>query len=140
MGNTRRYVFGVAGVVVVVRGGCMCMYTHAFANQQVHMKHTYMHIHPHHTHVHRHPITHTHTLSHTQISLDTKNVLIECTATDLTKAEIVLQTVCAMFSQHCSQPFTMEPVEVVDATGAVRGMPIVIIVVLLLLSHCYLCI
>lgn len=57
----------------------------------------------------------------TQITLKTTNVLIECTATDLTKAEIVLQTVCAMFSEYCRQPFAVEPVEVVDARGKRKG-------------------
>jgi phenylalanyl-tRNA synthetase beta chain len=45
-----------------------------------------------------------------KITLDTKNVFIECTATDLTKANIVLDTVVTMFSEYCSQPFTVEPV------------------------------
>lgn len=49
---------------------------------------------------------------HSKITLDTKNVFIECTATDLTKANIVLDTVVTMFSQHCSDPFTVEPVDV----------------------------
>lgn len=47
-----------------------------------------------------------------KITLDTKNVFIECTATDLTKANIVLDTVVTMFSEHCAQPFTVEPVTV----------------------------
>lgn len=34
-----------------------------------------------------------------RIRLDTKDVLIECTATDLTKANIVLDTMVTMFSQ-----------------------------------------
>lgn len=55
--------------------------------------------------------------AHSAISLNTSNVLIECTATDLTKAKIVLNTVCAMFSEYCAEPFEIEPVEVVDATG-----------------------
>ena len=45
---------------------------------------------------------------HSRIQLHTKNVFIECTATDLTKANIVLDTVVAMFSEHCAQPFTVE--------------------------------
>jgi phenylalanyl-tRNA synthetase beta chain len=45
-----------------------------------------------------------------RITLGTKNVLIECTATDLTKANIVLDTVVTMFSEYCSQPFSVEPV------------------------------
>lgn len=52
-----------------------------------------------------------------QISLDTKDVFIEITATDLTKAQIVLNTVCTMFCQYCSTPFEVEPVEVIDSFG-----------------------
>jgi len=47
-----------------------------------------------------------------RIKLDTKNVFIECTATDLTKANIVLDTVVAMFSEYCARPYTVEPVSV----------------------------
>uniref|UniRef100_A0A667WD81 Phenylalanine--tRNA ligase beta subunit n=1 Tax=Myripristis murdjan TaxID=586833 RepID=A0A667WD81_9TELE len=45
---------------------------------------------------------------HSKISLKTKNVFIECTATDLTKAKIVLDMMVTMFSGYCSQPFTKE--------------------------------
>ncbi len=58
-----------------------------------------------------------------QISLATRDVFIECTATDLTKARIVLNTVCTMFSEYCAVPFEVEPVEVVDAFGATHGEP-----------------
>ena len=37
--------------------------------------------------------------AHSAISLDTTNVFIECTATDLTKANVVLNTVVTMFSE-----------------------------------------
>jgi phenylalanyl-tRNA synthetase beta subunit len=37
--------------------------------------------------------------AHSAITLDTKNVFIECTATDLTKAKIVLNTLVTMFSE-----------------------------------------
>lgn len=47
-----------------------------------------------------------------KITLDTKNVFIECTATDLTKANIVLDTMVTMFSEYCAKPFTVEPVTV----------------------------
>jgi len=57
------------------------------------------------------------------ISLNTKDVFIECTATDLTKAKIVLNTVCAMFSEYCATPFEIEPVEVVDASGKTAYYP-----------------
>jgi len=50
--------------------------------------------------------------SKSKITLYTKNVLIECTGTDLTKANIVLDTIVAMFSEYCSKPFSVEPVQV----------------------------
>lgn len=52
-----------------------------------------------------------------QINLDTKDVFIEVTATDLTKAQVVLNTVCTMFCEYCSTPFEVEPVEVIDSFG-----------------------
>ena len=59
--------------------------------------------------------------NHSKITLNTKNVFIECTATDLTKANIVLDTVIAMFSEYCAVPFTALPVTVnyEDDSGAV---------------------
>ena len=57
------------------------------------------------------------------ISLDTRNVFIECTATDLTKAHIVLNMMVTMFSQYTAEPFTVEPVDVVDALGVVAVTP-----------------
>lgn len=56
-----------------------------------------------------------------KITLDTTNVFIECTATDLTKANIVLDTVVAMFSEYAAKPFTVEPVKVnyVNESGAI---------------------
>lgn len=50
---------------------------------------------------------------HSKISIATKNVFIECTATDITKAKIVLNTMIAMFSEYCAEPFTVEPVSIV---------------------------
>jgi phenylalanyl-tRNA synthetase beta chain len=41
-----------------------------------------------------------------KISLSTKNVFIECTATDITKARIVLNTIVTMYSRYCAKPFT----------------------------------
>jgi len=52
---------------------------------------------------------------HSKIRLETKDVFIECTATDHTKASITLNTVCAMFAEYCANPFEIEPVEVVYA-------------------------
>jgi phenylalanyl-tRNA synthetase beta chain len=57
------------------------------------------------------------------ISLDTKDVFIECTATDLNKAKIVLNTMVTMFSEYCATPFTIEPVDVVDCTGKETTYP-----------------
>lgn len=50
--------------------------------------------------------------NHSKINLDTRDIFIECTATDKTKLEIVLNIVVAMFSQYASAPFTVEPVEI----------------------------
>ncbi|KAM0002257.1 putative phenylalanine--tRNA ligase [Helianthus debilis subsp. tardiflorus] len=55
--------------------------------------------------------------AHSAISLKTKNVFIECTATDLTKAKIVLNTMVTMFSVYCKQKFMVEPVEVTYPDG-----------------------
>ncbi|XP_054269259.1 phenylalanine--tRNA ligase beta subunit [Macrosteles quadrilineatus] len=49
---------------------------------------------------------------HSRITLDTKNVFIECTATDLTKAIVVLDTLVCAFSQYCTEPYQVEVVEV----------------------------
>ena len=50
---------------------------------------------------------------HSKITLNTKNIFFEVTATDLTKASIVLDTLVTMFSQYCDKPFTVEPVQTV---------------------------
>jgi len=62
---------------------------------------------------------------HSKIELHTKNVFIECTATDLTKANIVLDTVVTMFSEHCEVPFTVEPVDVTyEKDSSVQTTPL----------------
>lgn len=62
---------------------------------------------------------------HSRIQLSTRNVFIECTATDLTKANIVLDTMVAMFSEYCSEPFTAEAVEVhYEADGHQQVTPL----------------
>jgi len=62
--------------------------------------------------------------NHSKITLDTKNVFIDITATDKTKLEIVNHILCAMFSQYCSEPFTIEPVKIVsDHNGETRETP-----------------
>uniref|UniRef100_A0A672I0L8 Phenylalanine--tRNA ligase beta subunit n=1 Tax=Salarias fasciatus TaxID=181472 RepID=A0A672I0L8_SALFA len=55
--------------------------------------------------------------NHSRITLKTKNVFIECTATDVTKAKIVLDMMVTMFCEYCSQPFTVEEAEVVYPDG-----------------------
>ncbi|XP_011173348.1 phenylalanine--tRNA ligase beta subunit isoform X1 [Solenopsis invicta] len=50
---------------------------------------------------------------HSKITLDTKNIFIECTATDLTKAKIVVDTIVCAFSQYCKAKYTAEIVEVI---------------------------
>lgn len=60
---------------------------------------------------------------HSKIKLETKNVFIECTATDLTKAKIVLDTLVCMFSAHCAKPFTVELCDVVNPNGETVQYP-----------------
>lgn len=64
--------------------------------------------------------------SHSAISLDTRDVFIECTATDLTKAKVVLNTVVCMFAEYCTTPFEVEPVQVTDALGHTQVYPEVV--------------
>ena len=42
---------------------------------------------------------------HSKITLNTKNVFIDCTATDQTKLDIVINIVATMFSEYCEEPF-----------------------------------
>ncbi|RKF73182.1 Phenylalanine--tRNA ligase beta subunit [Golovinomyces cichoracearum] len=59
-----------------------------------------------------------------KITLDTKNVFIEITGTDRTKLEIVNNIIVAMFSQYCTEPFTVEPMTIVsDHNGETRQTP-----------------
>lgn len=60
---------------------------------------------------------------HSKITLDTTNMLIECTATDKTKASIVLNTIVAMYSRYCEAPFCVEPVRVEYGDGTVMVTP-----------------
>ncbi|CAN0103892.1 unnamed protein product, partial [Ectocarpus fasciculatus] len=70
-----------------------------------------------------------------RIRLETTDVFIECTATDLTKANIVLDTMVTMFnflralfriSQYCGDKFSVEPVDVTyeDKSGDVKTTPL----------------
>lgn len=50
---------------------------------------------------------------HSKITVNTRNVFIDITAKDLTKAKIVLNTLVAMFSFYCDEQFSIEQVEVI---------------------------
>lgn len=54
----------------------------------------------------------------TKITLDTKNVFIDVTATDETKMEYLLDVLVTMFSEYCLEPFTVEPVRIVYPSAA----------------------
>ena len=55
---------------------------------------------------------------HSKITLNTKNIFIECTGTDLTKTKVVLDTLVTMFSMYSSEPFSIESAEVIQSDGA----------------------
>ena len=59
----------------------------------------------------------------TAITDSTRDILIECTAKDFAKAELVLNNLTSIFSEFCNDPFTVEPVDVVDALGTKRSFP-----------------
>lgn len=54
---------------------------------------------------------------HSKISLNTKNVFIEITATDETKAMVALNTICIEFSRYCKNAHIVEAVKVVYPDG-----------------------
>ncbi|KAI0014021.1 phenylalanyl-tRNA synthetase [Xylariaceae sp. FL0662B] len=61
---------------------------------------------------------------HSKISVDSRNIFIECTATDVTKLEIVLNIMVTMFSVYAEQQFTVEPVKIIsDHNGQTRITP-----------------
>jgi len=51
---------------------------------------------------------------HSKITEQTRNIFIEVTATDKTKALIVLETITTLFSEYTAVPFQVEQVEVYD--------------------------
>ena len=61
--------------------------------------------------------------NHSKITLHTKNVFIDVTATDLTKAQVVLNTLVAAFSQYCELKFSVEQVEVSYPDGTTLLTP-----------------
>jgi len=60
---------------------------------------------------------------HSKITLNTKNVFIEITATDLHKAKIVLDIVTTAFSYYCAKKFSVEAAEVIEVDGSVSVTP-----------------
>jgi len=60
---------------------------------------------------------------HSKITLNTRNVFIECTGTDLTKTKVVLDTLVTMFSVYCAEPFSIEAAEVIQADGTSTSYP-----------------
>lgn len=60
---------------------------------------------------------------HSKITLETKNVFIDVTATDQTKLDIVVNMVSTMFSEYCAEPYTVEPVKVILPNGQSRITP-----------------
>ncbi|KAF7301803.1 Phenylalanyl-tRNA synthetase subunit beta [Mycena indigotica] len=60
---------------------------------------------------------------HSKITLNTRNVFIDVTATDETKLAIVVNIVATMFSEYCEKPYTIEPVRVIQADGSTKITP-----------------
>ncbi|XP_028161926.1 phenylalanine--tRNA ligase beta subunit [Ostrinia furnacalis] len=60
---------------------------------------------------------------HSKITLNTKNVFIECTATDLTKAIVVLDTIVSMFSQYCGRSHEVQQCKVFAPDGTYELYP-----------------
>ena len=44
---------------------------------------------------------------HSKITLNTRNVFIDMTGTDLTKLNIVANIISLMFTEYCEEPFTL---------------------------------
>lgn len=60
---------------------------------------------------------------HSKISLATRNVFIEVTATDLHKANVALNMIVAAFSRYCATPYSVESVRVRYANGTEAVTP-----------------
>lgn len=60
---------------------------------------------------------------HSRVTVKTRNLFIEITATDLHKASVVLDTLVTMFSEYCEIPYTVEPVEVIQHDGSRQLFP-----------------
>ncbi|GAA97666.1 uncharacterized protein L969DRAFT_94804 [Mixia osmundae IAM 14324] len=53
----------------------------------------------------------------TKITLQTRDIFIDLSATDETKLEVVTNVMATMFSEYCERPFVVEPVKVVYPDG-----------------------
>ncbi|KAH9936935.1 phenylalanyl-tRNA synthetase [Amylocystis lapponica] len=60
---------------------------------------------------------------HSKITLNTRNVFIDITATDETKLGVVANIITTMFSEYCEEPFTIEPCKVILPDGTTRITP-----------------
>ncbi|KAI8421047.1 hypothetical protein MSG28_008176 [Choristoneura fumiferana] len=60
---------------------------------------------------------------HSKITLNTKNVFIEATATDLTKAKVVVDTLVCMFSQYCGEQYAVQQCKVFAPDGTYELYP-----------------
>ncbi|KAI9063178.1 phenylalanyl-tRNA synthetase [Trametes sanguinea] len=60
---------------------------------------------------------------HSKITLNTRNIFIDVTATDETKLNIVTNIIATMFSEYCAEPYTIEPCKVIYPDGTTRITP-----------------
>ncbi|KAK7695415.1 hypothetical protein QCA50_000051 [Cerrena zonata] len=60
---------------------------------------------------------------HSKITLNTRNIWIDVTATDETKLGIVVNIISTMFSEYCEDPLTIEPCKVIYPDGSTRITP-----------------
>ncbi|KAF8484915.1 phenylalanyl-tRNA synthetase subunit beta [Russula ochroleuca] len=60
---------------------------------------------------------------HTKITVNTRNIFIDLTATDQTKLNVVTNIMITMFSEYCEEPFTIEPVKIIYPDGRVVISP-----------------
>ncbi|EMD40689.1 hypothetical protein CERSUDRAFT_111264 [Gelatoporia subvermispora B] len=60
---------------------------------------------------------------HSKITLNTRNIFIDITATDETKLNIVANIITTMFAEYCEEPFSIEPCKVIYPDGTTRITP-----------------
>jgi len=60
---------------------------------------------------------------HSKITLNTKNIFIDVTATDETKLQIVVNIVATMFSEYCKEPYVIEPCRIIFPDGTTKVSP-----------------